>query len=82
MILFGILEHSREMDELVVPDIQEDMHSSPFNSPVDTDESSHSNDSYVREVHETHCSELISHTSYSPYSFPQHADIPTSSTAL
>ena len=62
--------------------IQEDMQSSPYNSPVDTDESSHSNDSYVREIHEIHYSELISHTSYSPYSFPQHADIPTSSTAF
>ena len=36
----------------------------------------------MREIHETHYSELISHTSYSPYSFPQHADIPTSSTAV
>ena len=64
------------------PDTQEDLQSSPYNSPVDTDESSHSHDSYVGEIHETHYSELISHTSYSPYSFPQHADIPTSSTAL
>ena len=54
------------MDELVELDIQEDLQSSPYNSPVDTDESSHSNDSYVREIHETHYSELISHTSYSP----------------
>ena len=70
------------MDELVEPYIQEDLQSSPYNSPVDTDESSHSRDSYVREIHETHYSELISHTSYSPYSFPQHAHIPTSSTAV
>ena len=82
MISFRILEHSREMDKLVEPDIQEDLQSSPYNSLVDTDESSHSHDSYVREIHETHYSELISHTSYSPYSFPQHADIPTSSTAV
>ena len=36
----------------------------------------------MREINETHYSELISHTSYSPYSFPQHADISTSSTAV
>ena len=82
MILFRILEHSREMDELVEPDIREDLQSSPYNSPVDTDERSHSNDSYVREIHVTHYSELISHTPYSHYSFPQHAGIPTSSTAV
>ena len=70
------------MSGLVEPDIQEDLQNSPYNSPVVTDESSHSNDSYVREIHETHYSELISHTSYPPYSFPQHADIPSSSTAL
>ena len=82
MTLFRILEHSREMDELVEPDIREDLQSSPYNSPVDTDKSSHLHDSYVREIHETHYSDLISHTSYSSYSFPQYADIPTSSTAV
>ena len=77
-MLFKILEHSRETDELVEPDIQEDLQSSPYNTPADTNETSHSHDSYVREIHETHSSEFISHTSYSPYSFPQHTDIPTS----
>ena len=38
MILFRILEHSREKDELVEPDIQEDLQSFPYNSPVDTDD--------------------------------------------
>ena len=85
MILFKILEHSREMDELVESDKQEDLQSSPYNTPVHTDDSNHSRDSYVREIHETHYSELISltqHTSHSVYSFPQHTDIPTSSTAV
>ena len=37
MILFIILEHSREMYELVVePDTQEDLESSQYNIPVDT----------------------------------------------
>ena len=70
------------MDELVESDIQ-DLQSSPYNTPVE--HRSHSRDSYVREIHETHYNELISltpHTSYSLYSFPQHTDIPTSSTAV
>ena len=63
MILFRILEHSREMDELVEEsDKQEDLQSSPHNTPVDTDDSSHSRDSYVREIHETHYT-LTPHTS-------------------
>ena len=60
MILFIILEHSREMYELVVePDTQEELESSQYNIPADTGESTHSHDSYVREIHETHYSELI-----------------------
>ena len=45
MILFRILEHSREMDELVESDKQEDLQSSPYNTPVHTDDSNHSRDS-------------------------------------
>ena len=37
MILFGILEHSWEMDELVESDKQEDPQISLYNTPKDTD---------------------------------------------
>ena len=47
MILFRILEHSREMDEVVESDTQEYLQSSPYNTPVDTDDRSHSRDSYL-----------------------------------
>ena len=81
MILFRILEHSLEMDQLLEEsDKQEDLQSSPYNTTV-ADDSSHSRDSYVRVIHETHYT-LTPHTSRSVHSFPQHTDILTSSTAV
>lgn len=70
-----ILEHSEETDRLVESDIQADNQQSfPYNTPEVFGESSHSHDSYVREIQETHYSELISHPpriSALPYSLPQ-----------
>ena len=50
MMLLKILEDLREMDELVEFVIQEDLQSSPYNTPVDTHNSSHSRDSYVIDI--------------------------------
>ena len=49
-MLLKILEDLREMDELVEFVIQEDLQSSPYNTPVDTHNSSHSRDSYVIDI--------------------------------
>ena len=74
------------MGRIVESDIQADsQESSPYNAPEVFDESSHSQDSYVREIHEAHCSKLISYTpqiSASPCSLPQHTVTPTSSADL
>ena len=59
--------------------------SSLYNAPEFFDESSHSHDSYVKEIHEAHCSKLMSHTppiSALLCSLLQHTVTSTSSAAL